>query len=255
MKQLLLLLLTVSIGVCELKIFTNEEPPQQYTQNGELTGIGVDIVKEIQKRVNNKDKISVYSWPRAIAIVKRTPNTVLFLAGKTEDRLPFLNFVGPILKKTYKLYGHKDTEYDIDSLEDAKQVNRISCVLDDVREVFLRTNNFKNLTYGEDHSRALDILLSKKCNLWASSDWENKIQMRNKNLDPALIKPVVSLYKSYNYIAFNNKTDTTIINKWQEALDSMKKDGTMEKIAKKWSKILKLDLRYIKEFNAIGIKE
>jgi len=36
------------------------------------------------------------------------------------------------------------------------------------------------------------------------------------------------------YIAFNKKTDDTIIKKWQTVLDELKKDKEIERIIKKY---------------------
>jgi len=36
------------------------------------------------------------------------------------------------------------------------------------------------------------------------------------------------------YIAFNKNTPDTIIEKWQKALDDIKKDGTYQKILNKY---------------------
>jgi polar amino acid transport system substrate-binding protein len=37
-----------------------------------------------------------------------------------------------------------------------------------------------------------------------------------------------------HYFAFSLSTSDDVINSWQKALDSMKKDGTFAKIYKKW---------------------
>lgn len=255
MKIILIFIVILSSAYSELKIYTNEEPPQQFTQNGKLTGIGTDIVLEIQKRLGTKENIVVYPWTRAVAITKRNPNTILYLAGKTKDRLPYYHFIGPILEKKYTLYGRLDSKIQINNIQEAKVAGKISCVLDDVREVFLRENGFKDLTYVEDHSRALSMLLNKKSDLWASSDWENQIQMRKQNKHENLIKPIYVLYQNRNYIAFNNQTNPKIIKQWEQTLKEIKEDGTMDKIAVKWSKILQLNLKYIKKYDAIGIVE
>ncbi len=251
----LLIFCTFNLLWGDLKIITNEEPPQNYTENGQITGIGTDIVKEIQKRVQDRSQIEVYPWARAVAISKRNPNTILFLAGKTKDREPYYTFIGPILAKNYKLYGKANKNYNIDNIEDAKNIEKISCVMDDVREIFMREKGFFNLIYAEDHLKALQIVLAGKSDLWASSDWESSIQMKSINQAPKKIQAYYTLYKNFNYIAINKKTDPKIIQNWQNAFHEIKQDGTMTKIAKKWSKKLGLNLQYNKTTQAIEIIE
>jgi len=255
MQFVIIFILLFSFSFAELKIYTNEEPPQQFTQNGILTGIGTDIIQEIQKRLGTNETINVYPWTRAIAITKKHKNTILYLAEKTEDRIPFYHFIGPILQKKYILYGKSDLNIKIDSLKKAKNIGKISCVLDDVREVFLRKKAFKELIYGEDQEKALNLMLNNRSTLWASSDWENKIQMKKQNKDENLIKPIYLLFQNKNYIAINKKTNPQIIKKWKNTLKEIKQDGTMDKIAQKWGKILGLKLQFMKKYDAIGIVE
>ena len=172
-----------------------------------------------------------------------------------EDRRPNFKNIGPILNKNYKLYGRSNKSFNIENLDDAKVYNRISTVLNDVREVFLRENEFKNLTYYNKHYKGLEALLVGKTTLWASSDWEKKINLKKLNKDTNLIKPVFILFNKSNYILFNKDTDPQIIKNWNKALRQIKTDGTIEIIAKKWREKLNLNIYFIKEIDAIGIIE
>jgi len=46
----------------ELTILTENLPPLNYVKDGMLVGPSVEIVKEIQRRVESHAKIQVYPW-------------------------------------------------------------------------------------------------------------------------------------------------------------------------------------------------
>ena len=75
-KFLFIYLFTISL-YADLKIIVPNELPQQYYENGKLVGIGIDILKEIQKRLNISVEIEVYPWSRAMAIGKK--DQILYL--------------------------------------------------------------------------------------------------------------------------------------------------------------------------------
>ena len=48
-----------------MTIYTEIFPPDQFIgPDGQLTGFSIELVKEIQKRTNNKDPIQVVPWAR-----------------------------------------------------------------------------------------------------------------------------------------------------------------------------------------------
>lgn len=48
-----------------LDIFTAEEAPLSFEQNGSILGLATDIVEDILRRTNSTDTIEIVPWARA----------------------------------------------------------------------------------------------------------------------------------------------------------------------------------------------
>ncbi|WP_439331977.1 transporter substrate-binding domain-containing protein [Pseudoalteromonas caenipelagi] len=65
--------------LASVEILTSQEPPVNFrSRDGALTGFSVDIVKEMQKRVDDKSDIYMYPWKRAYNMALKKPNVILF---------------------------------------------------------------------------------------------------------------------------------------------------------------------------------
>ena len=122
----------------ELTILTEHQPPLNYVEGGVLVGPSVEIVKEIQRRIGSHGQIKVYPWPRAYRTALEEENVVVFGTTHTELRHDKFKWIGPLATKRDILIAKKGSGIKINSLEDAKKVNRIGTVRDDTREQYLK---------------------------------------------------------------------------------------------------------------------
>lgn len=129
----------------QLTILTENLPPLNYLENGILVGSSVEIVKEIQKRVGSIEPIQVYPWARAYKMALEEENVVLFGMTYTQDRSELFKWVGPLAAKRDILLARKDYPVSITSLDEAKKVERIGTLRDDVRGKMLEKLGFTNL--------------------------------------------------------------------------------------------------------------
>ena len=102
MQRLIILIFFVYITTLsasqdyKLEISTGELPPYSYTINNQLTGLAVDIVREIQKRVKNTQKIRVFPWNRGYNMTLKKKGYALFTTARTKQREKLFKWVGPI---------------------------------------------------------------------------------------------------------------------------------------------------------------
>ncbi|MFC1850968.1 substrate-binding periplasmic protein [candidate division CSSED10-310 bacterium] len=245
LKQLiyasLIMSLIFSSGVKaqELKIYTEDSIPLNYiNEKGVLTGSVVEIVQEIQSRIDSRDPILVMPWKRAYQETIREPNVVLFSMTFTEQRRDLFNWVGPVAQISWVFYARADSKIVLKSLDEAKNVKRIGTYLGDVREQFLKAKGFTNLENTNSSVQNLHKLLLGRITLWASSDLGARELIKEEGIDVKSVKPAFS-FKSFGlYIAFSKKTSNTIIEKWQKAYTEIKSDGTLANICWKWGHTL-----------------
>lgn len=239
MKNIILIgILGLSLAQAQIKLVTETWPPYQIQEkDGTQTGISIDIVKEMQKRVGHTDKIKFYPWNRGYNMTLKQENYALFLTTRTELREELFKWVGPISNYELKFFKHIDNKKVYDSIESLKSASSIAVTTNDVVHQELERLGFKNLQVKTGGSSSINLhkIVKKKAEIWPSSyfgalhrikseNYQNKIVMTKA---PTLIKKPLNL-------AFNIKTSDEIIKKWQKALDDMKSDGTYDSILKKY---------------------
>ena len=219
----------------ELKILTENLPPLNYIKDGMLVGPSVEIVKEIQKRVGYHEPIQVYPWARAYQMALEQENIVLFGMTHAKDRQDKFYWVGPLATKRDILVAKKGSSLKINSLEDAKKVNRIGTLRDDTREQFLKEYGFTNLESVSDEQNNAKKLILGRIDLWAYKQPGLKTVCELAGIDYNEIEEVYHLREIEVSIAFSKKTSVAIVEKWRNAFNDMLADGTITRIRNKWN--------------------
>ncbi len=241
MKNVLLLLTSLfcfsihPLAAGQLTILTENLPPLNYLDDGKLVGSSVEIVQEIQKRIGSPEPIHVYPWARAYKMALEEENVILFGMTYTQDRSELFKWVGPLATKRDILLARKDAAMSITSLEDAKKVERIGTLRDDVRGKMLEKMGFTNLEPVSDEQNNAQKLALGRIDLWAYKKPGFRTVCALAEVDPELFVEVAHMKKSELKIAFSKKTSDEIVARWQKAFDEMVADGTVQKIKDKWN--------------------
>ena len=241
MKNLILLLTflcvlsSLPLSAEQLTILTENLPPLNYLENGELVGSSVEIVEEIMKRVGSEESIQVYPWARAYQMALEEENIVLFGMTFTNDRENLFKWVGPLATKRDILLARKDSTFSVENLEDAKKVGRIGTLRDDVRGKLLEQLGFSNLEPVSDEQNNAQKLALGRIDLWAYKKPGFRTVCELAGVDADDFEEVVHLRKSELKIAFSKKTSDLTVAQWRKAFDAMQKDGTISNIKAKWN--------------------
>ncbi|OEU46960.1 MAG: hypothetical protein BA862_03310 [Desulfobulbaceae bacterium S3730MH12] len=214
----------------ELTILTENLPPLNYLRNGVLVGPSVEIVREIQKRVGSDEMIEVFPWARAYQLALTEKNVVLFGTTHTKERNELFKWVGPLATKRDILLAKKQEGIELQSLEDAKKVQRIGTLRDDTRERLLKEKGFTNLYSVSDEQNNAKKLMLGRIDLWAykKPGWRTVCELAGIN--PEEFVEVLDLREIDVSIAFSKTTSDAIVNKWRNAFKEMLSDGTIDRI-------------------------
>lgn len=219
----------------ELKILTEDLPPLNFVENGNLVGPSVEIVREIQRRVGSIDPIHVYPWARAYKIALEKKNIVLFGTTQTEQRQDLFKWVGPLAVKRDVLIARKGSTISIHSLEDAKKVKRIGTLRDDTRQYFLSERGFSNLDPVSDDKQNAQKLALGRIDLWAYKVPGMVTVCRLAGVDSEEFVEVLHLRQVEVSIAFSSQTPDAIVARWNDAFLAMIEDGTIQEIRSRWN--------------------
>ena len=218
----------------DYNIMSEELPPWNYTENGSPTGVTVEIVREILKKINHPDTIAIYPWARAYQMTRYGRNNILFTMARTPEREPFFNWVGPIATEKTYFYKNKDTKLHLEKLSDADDTD-ILVTRGFPEQKLLLSKGFNNLFITLKTINSFQMLAKHRAELVVSGEFTVKYFINRNLIDGALIERInIELLKSDFYIAFSKNIPPNEIIKWQNALNQLKTSGKYDEIFKKY---------------------
>jgi polar amino acid transport system substrate-binding protein len=217
----------------EMKLFTEDSPPANYLADGRLKGLSVEIVRELLRRLNLPDNIQAVPWARGYTLALAQPNVALFSTTRLPQREKLFKWVGPLYTQTWGFYARKDSAIKIGSLEEAKAVARIGTYHKDAKEQYLLANGFQNLISTNKNLSNIRHIMDGSLDLWVSSDFNMPYLARQAGIEPDQLKLVFPFKRVQNYIAFSTQSPDALVNRWQQALDELKQDGTYDRLCTK----------------------
>lgn len=234
---LLVAVLAASCGVSpatELRLYTEEYAPYNYTVKGRPAGLSVEVVLEIQRRLGTAVPIEVVPWARGYRAVQTEPLVGLFVTARTAEREPLFQWVGPISATRAHLYGRRGEQTGIRSLEDARKVQGILVPREWYIHQDLRSRGFSNLVPVSAPVDAMRMLLANRSVVIAMDESTVAETMRLAGMVSDPPEPIVKISEALLYIAFSQGTPAGLVQLWQQTLDEMKRDGSFAVIHQRW---------------------
>lgn len=238
----LLLLATLFGG--EVKMFTEHYPPYNMkTEDGKLSGLSIELLEAMLKMMQSKqsiDDVVLANWARSYEMAKNNKNSMVFSTTRTDSREDSFKWVGPIAKATVGIIAPKRKNIVIKNVSDLKKY-KIGAVLKDIGETLLLENGVKKSNIDNvAGEKAIDLSFKKmeidRIDMFVYNTDVAFVNAKLKGYDTDKYEIVYVLKEGQQYFAFNKDSDEQIIQKWQETLDALKKDGTYKKIHDKYLK-------------------
>ena len=108
----------------ELTIITEENPPFNFTKDGQPAGATTEVVQEIMHRLGVENTIIVLPWARGYKRLQTEANIALYTYGTDPRKGNAFQWVGPLYASVLVFYARKGSGLEINSLADAKKVPR-----------------------------------------------------------------------------------------------------------------------------------
>ena len=215
-----------------LTLLTEENPPLNYTENGKLTGMATEVVAEMAKRAGIKAKTEVMEWKTAYQRAQGDRDTCLYATARLENRERIFAWVGPVAVSRWTLFAKEGFTPRIGSLADARPF-RIGGVTYDAKTEYLKQNGVTNIVeVADDKLNPGKLTLDRKApgriDLWIANASRAKVVAAQAGVKD--IKPVFAVRDDDSYLACSPRTAAATVKALASALESMKKDGTYQKI-------------------------
>lgn len=231
---LLLATLFAATPAFALTIATEDSPPSTIVKGDALSGISVEIVREIQKRTGDSTHIDVLPWARAYSMASTTPNFILFATTRTPEREPMFQWIGPIFSIKWGFFAMRSKARPLGSLEEARTGVIIGTYKDDAREQFLKSQGFTNLDSSSSQKLNIRKLKAGRIDLLVSTNIGIATIPESAGLKPGDMVNILTFRDVELYIAISKGSDEMVVAAWQKAFDEMQGDGTLAAIQARW---------------------
>jgi polar amino acid transport system substrate-binding protein len=189
----------------------------------------VDIVRSLARRLELDAKLEIVPEARALRTAYHSDNTMVFSFSRNTERDQKLNWIGPVLIKTWGLYGLKDLEYAYEKLADYPT---IGVTKGDIRHEWLSNQGLSNLSVNSSHQLNIQLLARERISTIAYEAAGLHIVATEIGIDPNSFKLLRTLKQQGVYIAISK--NFAHAEQWQQAFENMRSEGELQKIAERW---------------------
>lgn len=228
MKRLLLVLLSVLIPALgygeEIFVVTEDYPPYNYKEDGQIVGISTEIVEATLQELGMPYTIRMYPWARAYRKTLDEANTLLYTIGRTPEREHLFQWVGPLATFTYYFYHLAErTDIVIHTIADAKGFS-VGAVRDDARAQYLEKAGFQTIDIVANDVQNIKKLLAGRIDLFLESEDSFEYKISQLGIDASRFTKSIQVPElTFDvYMAFGPKTDPAIVKQFNESLNKVK---------------------------------
>ena len=218
-------LFVLSLNAEVFKVYTEQNPPYNFLENGKLKGFSTLLLEQLFQKSGHQifgNTIEVLPWVRGYDQVLHEKNVVLYSMVRTPEREALFQWVGPIGKMTLGVIAKKNSHIMI-ATPDALHRYKIATIPDTASGRALLENGFR-LEELERFSNVASQLKKLK---------ENRVDAISFGVEPTLKLlqdlgsdaseyEVVYVFKESDlYFAFSKETDLNLIAELNETLKTL----------------------------------
>lgn len=220
-------------GADDINFMTEQYPPFNYDDGSKVTGISVDLLTAMLKEMGSSKSaadFSVLPWAQGYKRVQDEPNTCLFAMTLTDARKPLFKWVGPFIETNIAVIAKKGT-VKIASPADLTKY-KYGVIRDDIGMQMLETNGVgkDNMDITAKMSSNLKKLDRGRVDAVAYEQTSTMYQIKNAGMNTGDYETAYVLKSGGLYYAFNKSVPDATIAEFQKALDTIKANGTHQKV-------------------------
>lgn len=235
--MLLVVLLLIEVLSAKIKIYTADYPPYQIDDKGKLTGVATEIVQSIFEKAGVECDISYVPWARAQEDVgnRSDANTAIYCLSRTPEREAMYKWVGEYMISKNYFITTKEIKANIKNLDDLKNYNVGLARGDLITETLKKSGKLVKFDEVKDDILNIRKLYEKRVDVIATSDIAAKYIAKQEKLDPSQLVVLSEVPVEYKYnLALSKNTPDDVLKKLQTSMEELKKNGSIDKIIKKY---------------------
>lgn len=231
---LLLGSLSAHLSAAELRLYTEDYRPFSYLQDGKPSGMAVAVIEALIRRTGETAHIELVPWTRGYHQVRHQADSALFSTVRTVQREAEFQWVGPIARGHTRFYTLKDAGLRVASLDDVRQLGTLAIPKQWYSYELLRERNLQNLYGVSTPQDMLRMFRHGRVKLLLANTLTLDGMLAEQGMHAGQLQAQFDLMPNDSYIAFSLKTDPALVARWQQALQQMRQDGSLERIYRHW---------------------
>ncbi|KPA22747.1 Cystine-binding periplasmic protein precursor [Shimia sp. SK013] len=212
----------------DVKLFTEDYAPYNFVDNGELTGHGVDIIKEALSRSGVTADMEVTKWSRAISKAEKDADTCVFTTARTPEREERFNWAGPMYSEAIYLIQQTGSNADIASV-DAALTKKIGTQTGDFAVALMDRMGATDIDLAPDAEMTLKKLRAGRVDYMVALESAAQVA-----IDGGGIEIAMEVSRNEFFMACSKTTNSDVIAKMDAAIDSILADGTQAEFIAKY---------------------
>jgi len=217
-----------------LRIYGMESKPVSFMGEAGPSGIVVEIAQHIQQRLGRRDPIEIVPWARANTLALSQPNILLLSIIRTPERERRLSFVGPVFVGYISVFTRKGEAARIAAMGDGIYQLRGGARRGSVFVERARSKGYNVTDEPVSSELAARMLMSRRFDLWFDGEEIIGHALEQAGYARGDVELVRQLSTDDVNFAFSAGTPQATVQAWDAALREMKRDGSFQKIHRKW---------------------
>ena len=221
----------------DLVAYTEEWAPYNYSEGGEIKGIGTDILRASCAEARLSCEIQIVPWARAYATAAATPNTLVYTTARKPFREKAFLWIGPFLPRTTWVYARSDAPSTLRSHKDLPQ-HRFGTVRGEASTQELLDAGAPQSSLIPDSSNAavLRLLHSGRVDAMVDTEIGMAWTLKLTGIPASAVTPLFTLSEGgHYYFALNPRSDPRLAPRLQRALDRLRRNGRLDEIVRSYT--------------------
>lgn len=228
------LLAWVSASAVELVLYTEENPPLNFTRDGQVEGFSIELVQALIARSGDQVRIEMVPWTRAYNLAKKQANVGVFSTARTPEREALFRWVGPLIESQTCFYSHANSRLNIRSLADAAAAGPLALPREWYSHEYLLSHGLSNIYTVTTPEKMMHMFALRRVNLMVASDIALPALLAQQGLSNKQVKRQLCFMRHDPSLAFSLYTDALVVARWQSNLQRLKREGVYQQIYQRW---------------------
>ncbi|HDS44821.1 MAG TPA: transporter substrate-binding domain-containing protein [Methanomicrobia archaeon] len=232
-------------GLGKYTYLTEEFPPLNYKEGGELKGVAVDLLYAIFMRLNvglTRADVRFVPWSEAYQAGRGNNTTVVFSMARVPEREELFRWAGPFVKGDIVLFAPRSRNITIATAADLKNY-RIGAIANTSSIPLLLALGVaeEQLVLNDSAAVLIAQLERGEFDLWSTGEFSGRYLITKYAAQPDDLERVYTLHTNEYYFAFSRDTSDTLVTAFQQALEDIR----LEKDAQGVSEYERILYRYL----------